>query len=99
MEKVIILNATELGYQVVRALGRQGIRSIVLYDKEKDELGRYSKYAAESIKIPRFIEEPELLLRFLIEKKEAWAGTLIIPTKDYTVEFLAKHKDTSDSII
>lgn len=94
MEKVIILNATELGYQVVRALGRQGIRSIVLYDKEKDELGRYSKYAAESIKIPRFIEEPELLLRFLVEKKEEWAGTLIIPTKDYTVEFLAKHKDT-----
>ena len=46
MEKVIILNATELGYQVVRALGRHGIRSIVLYDKEKDELGRYSKYAA-----------------------------------------------------
>ena len=27
-------------------------------------------------------------------KKEEWAGTLIIPTKDYTVEFLAKHKDT-----
>lgn len=94
MEKVIILNATELGYQVVRALGKEGIRSIVLYDKEKDELGRYSRYAAESIKVPRFIEEPQRLLDFLVEKQEEWAGTLIIPTKDYTVEFLARYKET-----
>lgn len=93
MEKVIILNATELGYQVVRALGKKGISSIVLYDKEKDEVGRYSKHVVEAIKIPGFIEEPRLLYDFLMEKANEWTGTLILPTKDYTVEFLARHRD------
>jgi D-aspartate ligase len=93
MEKVIILNATELGYQVIKALGREGVGSIVLYDKEKDEIGRYSKYVLEAIKIPGFIEDPQLLYDFLMEKRTEWAGTLIIPTKDYTVEFLARHRD------
>ncbi len=93
MEKVIILNGTELGYQVIRALGEKGIRSIVLYDQDKDEIGRYSKYVTESIRIPGFIENPSLLLDFLLEKKGEWAGFLIVPTKDYTVEFLAAHQD------
>ena len=92
MEKVIILNATELGYQVIKALGKHGIRSIVIYDQEKDEIGRYSKYVLESIKVPRFIEDPDLLLSFLMSKKEEWSGTLIIPTKDYGVEFLSANK-------
>lgn len=93
MEKVIILNATELGYQVINALGKHGIRSIVIYDQEKDEIGRYSKYVLESIKVPHFIEDPDLLLSFLIAKKEEWSRTLIIPTKDYGVEFLSANKD------
>ena len=62
MEKVIILNATELGYQVIKALGREGVGSIVLYDKEKDEIGRYSRYVLEAIKIPGFIEDPAIAL-------------------------------------
>jgi predicted ATP-grasp superfamily ATP-dependent carboligase len=94
MTKVIILNATELGYQVIRSLGEKGIRSIVLYDQEKDEIGRYSKYVIESYKIPGFIANSELLMDFLWERRLKWAGTLIIPTKDYTVEFLAKNKAT-----
>jgi D-aspartate ligase len=93
MEKVIILNATELGYQVIRALGLHGIRSIVIYDRDEDEIGRYSKYVVEAIKIPEFNENPYLLLDFLMEKKEEWAGMLIIPTKDYSVEFLSANKD------
>jgi D-aspartate ligase len=93
MEKVILLNATELGYQVIRALGLHGIRSIVIYDREKDEIGRYSKYVVEAIKIPQCIEKPYLLLELLMDRKKEWAGTLIIPTKDYGVEFLSANKD------
>jgi len=93
MKHVIILNATELGYQVIRALGEKGIQSIVIYDQDKDEIGRYSKYVDAAIKIPGFIENPDRLLDFLLTQEEAWHGNLIIPTKDYTVEFLARHKE------
>ena len=93
MEKVIIINATELGYQVIRALGEKGIRSYVVYDKEKDEIGRYSKYVLQAHKVPKYIEEPSRLLEFLLAKKEEWKGTLILPTKDYGVEFLAANKE------
>ena len=94
MDKIIILNATELGYQVIRSLGEKGIKSIVIYDQDKDEIGRHSKYTIESFKVPGFIENPEILLEFLLKKKNEWKGLLIVPTKDYTVEFLSKNKET-----
>ena len=93
MKKVIILNATELGYQVIKSLGQKGIQSIVIYDQEKDEIGRYSKYVMEAVKVPGYIYEPEILFDFLMERRQEWAGTLIIPTKDYNVEFLSTYKD------
>ncbi|MCE5284219.1 MAG: hypothetical protein LLG93_19220, partial [Deltaproteobacteria bacterium] len=92
MERVIVINATGLGYQVIRALGKKGVQSIVIYDQENEELGRYSRYVADSIKVPRYIEEPQRLLDYLLKKAREWSGTLIIPTKDYSVEFLARYK-------
>jgi len=93
MEKVIVINATELGYQVIKALAKHGIHSIVIYDREHAEIGRYSKYVIDAVKVPHYIEKPGLLLNLLLEKAPEWSGTLIIPTKDYGVEFLAEHKD------
>jgi predicted ATP-grasp superfamily ATP-dependent carboligase len=93
MEKVIVINATGLGYQVIKALAKHGIHSIVVYDKEEDEIGRYSKYVIDAVKVPHYIEKPELLLDLLLKKAAEWSGTLIIPTKDYGVEFLAQHRD------
>jgi predicted ATP-grasp superfamily ATP-dependent carboligase len=91
-QKAIIINATGLGYQVIRALSEKGVQSIVIYDRESEELGRYSRYVAESVMIPGFIEEPHRLLDHLLKKASEWSGSLIIPTKDYGVEFLAGHK-------
>ncbi len=88
-----MLNATGLGYQVMKALGKRGIRSIVIYDQESEEIGRYSRYVADRIEVPHFIEQPESLLTHLQEKGREWSGTLIIPTKDYGVEFLARYRD------
>lgn len=93
MDKVILINATELGYQVIKALARHGVHSIVIYDREHAEIGRHSRYVIDSVKVPDFIEKPGLLLDLLLEKAGEWSGTLIIPTKDYGVEFLAQHKD------
>jgi len=92
-DKVILLNATGLGYQVMRALGKRGVRSIVIYDRESEEIGRYSRYVADRIEVPCFIEQPERLLVYLLEKGRKWSGTLVIPTKDYGVEFLARYRD------
>jgi len=93
LDKVILLNATGLGYQVMRALGSRGVRSVVIYDQESEEIGRYSRYVADRIKVPRFIEQPERLLVYLLENGRKWSGTLIMPTKDYGVEFLARYRD------
>ncbi len=92
MEKVIVINATGLGYQVIRALGEKGVRSIVVYDRPGEELGRYSKYVEDSVMVPRYIEEPRRLVDYLLKKAGEWSGMLIIPTKDYGVEFLARYK-------
>ena len=92
-KKVIILTARELAYQVIRALGREGVRSIVIYGHENDEIAQYSKYVSESYRIPQFFDHTDRLLDFLMEKRKEWSGMLIIPTEDFGVRFLSSHKD------
>lgn len=92
-KKVIILTARELAYQVIRALGREGVRSIVIYGHENDEIAQYSKYVSESYRIPRFFDHTDRLLDLLMEKRTEWSGMLIIPTEDFGVSFLSSHKD------
>jgi len=76
MEKVIILTAQELGYQVVKALGKQGIGSIVIYGHEPDEIAQYSKYAVESYEISHFFDREDVLMDFLTTRSRDWEGTL-----------------------
>jgi D-aspartate ligase len=92
MKKVILINATGLGYQVIRALRKKNIECIVIYDQENEELGRFSRYAYQSVMVPNYIEEPDRLLEYLLKKGNEWSGMLLVPTKDYGVVFLAKHK-------
>ncbi|HBL24121.1 MAG TPA: hypothetical protein DDZ40_08395 [Deltaproteobacteria bacterium] len=94
MEKVIILTGRELGYQVVKALGKQGIGSIVIYGHERDEIAQYSRYAVESHKLPRFFDETGLVMDLLMRKADKWRGTMIIPTSDHGVKFLADNRDS-----
>jgi len=94
MEKVIILAARELGYQVVKALAAKGIGSIVIYGHERDEIAQYSRYAVESHKLPRFFDETGLLMDLLMRKADEWRGTMIIPTGDHGVKFLADNRDS-----
>ncbi len=92
MKIVIIINAKVLGYQVIRALGEKGLRCIVLYDEEKYEIGRYSRYVTKSYKLPAFNEHPDQLADFLISRQQEWAGYLLIPTNDFGAEFLAEYQ-------
>jgi D-aspartate ligase len=93
LKKVIILTGRELAYQVIRALGREGVRSIVIYGHERDEIAQFSKYVVESYRIPLFFDNTGRLMELLLKKRKEWAGTLIIPTEDYGVRFLSSMKD------
>lgn len=93
MKEVIVLTGRELGYQVVRALGKEDIRSIMIYGHESDEIAQYSKYVVESHRIPLFFDRPQELIDLLFSKKDEWAGSLIIPTEDYGVRFLAANRE------
>ncbi|MEN6615268.1 MAG: hypothetical protein ABFD12_01820, partial [Syntrophorhabdus sp.] len=92
MTKVVLINATGLGYQVIRALKKKNIECIVIYDQENEELGRFSRYPHQSVMVPNYIEEPDRLLEYLLKRSYEWSGMLLVPTKDYGVEFLARHK-------
>jgi D-aspartate ligase len=89
---VILINATGLGYQVLKALHRENVKCIVIYDRDEEEIGHISRYVAKAFKIPGYIEEPLRLLDFLLKKAPEWSGMLLIPTKDHGVEFLARYK-------
>lgn len=93
MNKVILINATGLGYQVIRALKKKNIECIVIYDQKNEELGRFSRYPHQSVMVPNYIEEPDRLLEYLLKRSYELSGLLLIPTKDYGVEFLARHKE------
>lgn len=93
MEKVIVLTARELGYQVVKALAAEGIGSIVIYGHEPDEIAQFSKHVVETHEIPGYFDRQGVLTDFLLERKREWKGTLIIPTDDYGIKFLAANRE------
>lgn len=90
-KKVIVLYAGPLGLGIIRSLGKKGIYSIVIYENEY-EIGIYSKYCIEKVKVNSFLEK-ENILNALLENKGRWGGLLLIPGNDESILALSYYKN------
>jgi len=74
-KRVIILYGGDIGLQVVRELGKKGIKSIVIYQSD-DEFAIHSKYVMESHRIENFLDKKQIR-NILMKNKKKWNKLLI----------------------
>jgi predicted ATP-grasp superfamily ATP-dependent carboligase len=86
----IVLQGDELGLGVVRSLGMENVKSILLYNEES-EIARFSKYVVRSYRCPDWTKFEEIF-HFLIRRGKELNGGVFIPTSDLHIEFLSKYK-------
>ena len=87
----IIIEGHVQGLANTRALGREGI-PVVVIDKEKKCLARYSKYCIAFHQCPDY--QSDKLADFLIElaKKDGLQNWVVLPSNDHAVYTLARNK-------
>ena len=91
MKEVLVVYSHVVGLAVIRALGKKGVPVNVLYYKDC-EMGHYSKYVREKVKVCDPGIEENKFVNELIDLSKKFQGCLIIPTDDYTAIAISKNK-------
>lgn len=94
----IIIEGHVQGLANTRALGREGI-PVVVIDKEKKCLARYSKYCKAFYQCPEY--KSDELVDYLIDlvKKHDLKNWIVLPSNDHAVHTLARNKERLSSYL
>ena len=92
MPGAIVIGGYANGVSAVRGLARAGVRTAVILTKPHD-IAQYSRYAHEAHRVLDLQQRPDGLLELLQHHAGRWAGWAIIPTNDYSLTFLAEHRE------
>jgi D-aspartate ligase len=85
----IVLGGDYQGLGIVRSLGRRGIPVCVIDDEPS--VARYSRFASQTIRVPRLRREDEVLECLLdLGKRPELAGWVLYPTRDEIVAALSR---------
>jgi len=88
---VIVVYSHIVGLAVIRALGRRGIPVVVLHYLPV-EMGYVSKHVRQHFRITSPQVDEEAFVADILGLDGRFAGSLIIPTDDYTVVALSRNK-------
>lgn len=89
---VVVLGNHIQALEIIRSLGRHGIRTYLLNDKSLC-LGHFSKYTTKFFKAP--LKDENALLYFLMNEltnEKNIKGSILIPTNESMVSFISKNK-------
>jgi D-aspartate ligase len=89
--KAIVLGGHYGGLSVVRALGREGIRVMVVASDHRVHAS-HSRFASKLVVAPDPSGDSDGLLRALLETDPDWSGALLVPTLDEYVVFVSRYK-------
>ena len=91
MKEVIIISTHNTGLGLIRIFGESQIPVIALYYDKKD-MGYVSKFVKKSIYVPHPEKEKVNFINKLLELKELYRGSLLIPADDSSVVTVSKNK-------
>jgi D-aspartate ligase len=87
----IVVSGATHGLGVVRSLGRQGVRVVVVsYDKR--DIASSSRYARQVIGAPHPDRDEPRFVKVLLEAARRFPGALLIPASDAALGAVARHK-------
>jgi D-aspartate ligase len=88
--KAIVLGSYVNALAVTRSLGRHGVYVVII--SHEHLMGAYSKYVKEYYPVADPYKDENALYKLLIDNKLKWQGAIVIPTDDFQVDILSKHK-------
>ena len=88
----VIIGGYANGVSAVRGLARAGVRTAVVLTKPHD-IAHHSRYAGEAHRVPDLHLRPDGLLELLDAQSDRWHGWALIPTNDYALAALARHRE------
>ncbi len=92
MSKAIILGSGFVALGAIKALAAEGI-DVIHLSPDKYDFACYSKYVKTYFKVPLPKNDTQSLLNVLMNTKERWDGSLLLPTDDDSVVFVSKNRD------
>lgn len=96
MKKALVIYTHIVGLAVIRALGKMGVPVYSLSYSE-NEVGLFSRYVEGRVDVPDPRKNEREFISKLVELAGQFAGSLLIPTDDYTVVVLSKNKELLQS--
>ena len=87
----IVVYTHIVGVAVIRALGDAGV-PVIAFHYDDNEVGYHSRYVRESIRVPSLRQDEQAFVNRALEIGERFPGALLIPTDDYSLATLSKHK-------
>jgi D-aspartate ligase len=91
MKKVIVLGESYPALGVVKGLAKEGLFVILMFSDPND-IACHSRFVSQKIKVPSPMKDSDGLLRILMDTKNSWDGTLLIPTRDEYVIFVSQNR-------
>jgi len=91
LKKAIIIYTHIVGIAIIRALGRRGVPVVAFY-YSANEVGYLSRYVRERVRVPDPRKAENDFIEKLLDVSKRFEGSLLIPTDDYTLATLSKHK-------
>ena len=89
----IVIGGYANGVSAVRGLAREGVRTAVVLTTEHD-IAQHSRYAHEAHRVHYLNRRPDGLIELLEAQREHWRGWALIPTNDYALAAIARHRET-----
>lgn len=88
----VVLSGHLMALGVVRSLGRQGVRSIVLHYRDDVDMAHRSRYASRGISTPHPEQDEDAFIGVLAALGPQVQGSPLIPASDETLGVVARHK-------
>jgi len=88
----VVIGGDYQGLGIVRSLGRRGIDVLVLDDERS--IGRHSRYATASVRVPELRDEQRTVATLLeLGERYQLDGWVVFPTREETVAALSRHRE------
>jgi D-aspartate ligase len=88
----VVIGGYANAVSALRGLAREGVQTAVILTKPHD-IAHHSRYAHEAHRVRDLDYRHDGLLELLEAQKGRWRGWALIPTNDYALAALAKHRE------
>jgi D-aspartate ligase len=91
LKPALVLSAHTMSLCLVRALGEMGV-PIILFCYDERDMAHKSRYVREIIKAPHPEKQEEEFIDIVLQQKDRFAGSFLVPGSDETLAVAARHK-------